>query len=460
MLLSSGQSSEVTSDQDRALDELRLAVAVGAPIGDLEHLPERCRRAVELAQAVGAPLLAAVEVAEAARDDVRRGQRAVAVASAQTRAVAGGLRLAPILLVPGLARLVGADLLAFYSSGIGLMVLAVGLGLLALGAVIVVVLVRRVGRTTAGPSTRDPLAIGAAVVAAVVAYRLSGPVPGLLTGLAVEHVVSSRRPRPLLTVGVDEAADLVATALTAGVSGPEALRLAADALPAHATRLRRLAFGLELGMGPEEIVGGDVAGDLASGYGAPARRGPRPGPRSAVGRTRSAVGRVPDAGELRATARPASRTADRRVRRPAERAASEPAERRAPQAADRRAPGASERRAAGTTDRRAPEATDRRAAGATDRRAARRPQRTGAPSDPLHRLAVLLAAAERMGAPVAPSVRHLARELRADDLARVLAAAERLPAQLTFPTALCLLPATVLLIGAPIVQTGLSAAGY
>ena len=81
-------------------------------------------------------------------------------------------------------------------------------------------------------------------------------------------------------------------------------------------------------------------------------------------------------------------------------------------------------------------------------------------SDPLHRLAVLLAAAERVGAPVAPSVRHLARELRADDLARVLAAAERLPAQPTFPTALCLLPATVLLIGAPIVQTGLSAAGY
>lgn len=87
------------------------------------------------------------------------------------------------------------------------------------------------------------------------------------------------------------------------------------------------------------------------------------------------------------------------------------------------------------------------------------PPRSGA-ADPLHRLASLLAAAERTGAPVADSVRHLAREFRADDLARVLAAAERLPAQLTFPTALCLLPATVLLIGAPIVQTGLSAAGY
>jgi hypothetical protein len=50
------------------------------------------------------------------------------------------------------------------------------------------------------------------------------------------------------------------------------------------------------------------------------------------------------------------------------------------------------------------------------------------------------------------------RDLRADDLARVLAAAERLPAQLTFPTALCLLPATLLLVGAPIVHAGLAAA--
>jgi len=391
------QSTEVTGEQDRALDELRLAVAVGAPIGALAQLPERCRRAVELAQAVGAPLLAAVEAAESARDDVRRGQRAVAVASAQTRAVAGGLLLAPILLVPGLARLVGADLLAFYSSGVGLLVLAVGLGLLAVGAGIVVVLVRRVGRSDGGSSTRDPLALGVAVVAGFVGYRLGGPVPGLLVALTVEHVVSSRRPRPVPTAGVDEAADLVATALTAGVSGPEALRLAADALPAHATRLRRLAFGLELGMGPEQILGGEAAADAAGGPWTPARR---------------ALG--PDSGQASGRG----------------------------------------------TDPRRPRAADRPPPGAADRRTPHRPHLSGAPSDPLHRLAVLLAAAERVGAPVAPSVRHLARELRADDLARVLAAAERLPAQLTFPTALCLLPATVLLIGAPIVQTGLSAAGY
>ena len=437
MLLRSSRGTEVTGEQDRALDELRLAVTVGAPLGGIEQLPERCRRAVELAQAVGAPLLAAVEAAESARDDVRRGQRAVAVASAQTRTVAGGLLVAPLLLVPGLARLVGADLIAFYSSAVGLLVLAVGLGLLALGAIIVVLLVRRVGRSDTTSPSRDPLALGAAVVAGVVGHRLAGPVTGLLAALAVEHLISAHRPRPLPTAGVDEAADLVATALTAGVSGPEALRLAADALPAHATRLRRLALGLELGMGPEEILGGAATREHDSGPGTVSRRPAAPWPAGAQGNEQHGL-----------------RAADRWAAPFADRPAPGGAARRAPWAADRRAPGAADRRTPWAADRRAPWPW------AADRRASPRLGRAVAPTDPLHRLAVLLAAAERVGAPVAPSVRHLARELRADDLARVLAAAERLPAQLTFPTALCLLPATVLLIGAPIVQTGLSAAGY
>jgi hypothetical protein len=82
---------------------------------------------------------------------------------------------------------------------------------------------------------------------------------------------------------------------------------------------------------------------------------------------------------------------------------------------------------------------------------------TGSPQ--LDRLTTVLVAAHDVGAPVAPALRRFAADLRADELARVLAAAERLPAQLTFPTALCLLPATVLLVGAPIVQAGLAAAG-
>ncbi len=64
-----------------------------------------------------------------------------------------------------------------------------------------------------------------------------------------------------------------------------------------------------------------------------------------------------------------------------------------------------------------------------------------------------------VGAPVGPALRRLAADVRADELARVLAAAERLPVRLTFPTALCLLPGTLLLIGAPIVSAGLGAVG-
>jgi Flp pilus assembly protein TadB len=335
------------ADPEQALDELHLAVVAGAPLGALDGLPPRAQRAVTLAQEVGAPLVTAIEAARAAQDDARRAERAVAVASAQTRVVAGGLLAAPLVLVPGLARLVDADLVGFYTTPLGGLVLAVGLALLALGALLVVVLVRRVGRApTPDAARRDPVALVAAAVIALVVGRTVGWLLALPAALAAEHLVSRRRVLSAPVRGADEVADLVATALAAGVSGPEALRLSAERLPEHAGRLRRLAFGLELGMGPDDL-------QLAS-------------PASSGG---SVV------------------------------------------------------------------------------------------VDPMRRLAALLASADRTGAPVAASIRHLAAQCRADDLARVLAAAERLPAQLTFPTALCLLPATVLLIGAPIVQTGVEVVG-
>lgn len=60
------------------------------------------------------------------------------------------------------------------------------------------------------------------------------------------------------------------------------------------------------------------------------------------------------------------------------------------------------------------------------------------------------------GAPGVDVLRGLARRLREDDTRRARAAAARLPARLTFPTALVLVPATVLAIGAPIVLQGLA----
>lgn len=72
------------------------------------------------------------------------------------------------------------------------------------------------------------------------------------------------------------------------------------------------------------------------------------------------------------------------------------------------------------------------------------------------RLAEALADGLDAGGPLVPALRALAREVRAERGAAAESAALRLPARLTFPTALLLLPATVLAIGAPIVVTGLS----
>jgi pilus assembly protein TadC len=81
----------------------------------------------------------------------------------------------------------------------------------------------------------------------------------------------------------------------------------------------------------------------------------------------------------------------------------------------------------------------------------------GREPEALMRMRELLAASNALGAPAAPTLRRLARDLRAAELARVMAAAERLPAQLTVPTTLLLLPATLLLVGAPLVAAGLTA---
>jgi len=84
----------------------------------------------------------------------------------------------------------------------------------------------------------------------------------------------------------------------------------------------------------------------------------------------------------------------------------------------------------------------------------------GARASAVERLRGVLATAEDVGASPSRALVALAADLRADRLADTLAAAERLPAQLTFPTTLLLLPATVLLVGAPIVDVGLRAAAW
>jgi pilus assembly protein TadC len=265
-------------------DRVRLHLLAGAPLaGDLRLSP-RVGRAVAVATEVGAPLLPAVEAASEAEDDDARAVRAVSVSTAQARTVARGLTLAPLLLVPLIGRLAGVDVIVFYREGVGRTILLIGLVLLAAGGALARLIILRAGRRD-----RD--------------------------------------------AELEEATELIASALAAGSGGAAALRAVAGVVPRQALRLRQLALDLDLG-----------------------------------------------------------------IRRPT--SADEP--------------------------------------------------------EALGRLREVLITASEVGAPAAPTLRHLARDLRAAELARLMAAAERLPAQLTVPTTLLLLPVTLLLVGAPLVASGLS----
>jgi hypothetical protein len=289
--------TSTASDTDR----VRLHLEAGVPLGPELRLTPRVQRAVNVAQLVGSPLLVAIEAAASAEEDASRAVRAVAVATAQSRTVAAGLVLAPLVLVPAIGRLAGADVVGFYLTPGGRSILMVGLGLLAAGALLARGLVARVGRAHADAA-------------------------------------------------IEEAVELTATAIAGGSGTASALRTVAAVLPSQGERLRRLALDLDLGT-------------ATHGPGAPVASSP---------------------------------AVSIRARRPA---------------------------------RGEPEA--------------------------LTRLRTVIVTAAHVGAPSAAALARLARDLRAAELARVLAAAERLPAQLTFPTTLLLLPATVLLIAAPLLDAGL-----
>lgn len=318
----------VTSTSRSPLDQLRLRVAAGAAPAGVDDLGDRAQRVLRVAHDTGAPLLDALDGAAAADDDRHESAQAVHVAAAQAKIVAIGLIAAPAVLVPGLGAMLGLDLVAFYTRPLGIAIAAAVLVLLGIGALLVRRLIGRVGAPPRPVAGRDGLVLGliaGAVVGALVHMVLS-PV------VAVAIAATRRRRTPPPPVDLDEAVDLVATAVAGGCGLPGALRAAATELPDLAVPLRRLAFDLELGRDPDPD-------ELPAGF---------------------------------------------------------------------------------------------------------------------DRLLDVLTTAQAVGAPVGPTLRRVAADLRSDELARVLAAAQRLPAQLIFPTALFLLPATLLAVGAPIVWAGLS----
>jgi len=269
-------------------DGVRLRILAGAPLDGLTGLTPRVRRGIAVADAVGAPLLPAVDAAVEAEDDELRAVRALGVSTAQARTVARGLTFAPLLLVPMIGGLAGVDVVSFYSGRAGRGALLVGLLLIGGG------------------------------------------------GLIARRLIA-RAARPSAEAVLEEVVELVAGALSGGVGPAAALRAVSDVVPEQSERLRRLALDLDLGLARSPAV----------------RRGPE----------------LPEG---------------------------------------------------------------------------------------LHRLREVLLTADELGAPSAPTLRRLARDLRGAELARVMAAAERLPAQLTVPTTLLLLPATLLLVAAPLVAAGFS----
>ncbi len=317
------------------------AVADERVLADLDPFVATLLR---LARDQGAAVGPVLEAATAAADQRRLTAAEVAAAIAPARTVARSLVSMPVVAVPILGAVAGADLVGFYlRDPLGRVLGVVVLVLLGVAAAWMRVLLAADGSRSTSPRAAWALAALGAVVAVI------GPVvPGV--ALVAVGLVRARSagepagPSPHLAV----VADLAAVALAAGHDLAGALRMAADHLP------------------------------------------------SAVPHARSDVAPLVVAVRVLAL---------ELVLRPVSRGDVEP----------------------------------------TDQ------DPTIAP------LAAAVRALAAAGAPGVEVLRGLARRLRDDDARRGREAAARLPARLTFPTALVLVPATVLAIGAPIVLQGLAA---
>lgn len=317
------------------------------PLGHEEvvaDLPRPVRRMVAVARECGA----SVEPALAVAGDLVREQAATAAELQRVVkpavAVARGLGAMPLVVVPLLAWVLDLDLVAFFTRDpvgrvVGIVV-AVMMGVAVLWLRGLVAAATRSPRQPAGRSSATKI-VTMALLGGVVGAVVAGPMVGaaVLGAVVWWHL----RQVPPALAGLDEVADLVATAVAAGMALPQGLRVAATHLPDdRGPAVARLALQLEL-----------LPPDLGS---------------------------------------------------------SQPEDRRP---------------ATGTSE-----------------------------LGELERLCRDLAAA---GRPAAPPLRRLARRLRDQQAGQLRLAVARLPGQLTFPTALLLVPATVLAIGAPIAMRGLAA---
>lgn len=152
----------VTSDGTVALARAAAGLRV-----DIESLSPRVARAVRLATDLGAPLVPVLEAALQVETERRELLRAVEVATAEGRAVARGLVLAPPLVGPLTAVLVTDAPFAVWTTQVGRSVLVVAIGLWLAGVAVVRGLVRRaLAPDTAGAARAEHLELAAVPAAA------------------------------------------------------------------------------------------------------------------------------------------------------------------------------------------------------------------------------------------------------------------------------------------------------
>lgn len=214
---------------------LRLALAraaAGLPVDD-RGLPAPARRALQVADRLGAPRGPALEAAIATARDRTDLRQAVEVAAAEGRSVARVLVLAPPVLGPLTALLVSDAPFAVWTTGPGRLVLLLAAVLWGAGWLVVRGLVRRATTPPAavadGPddAVLDLVAVALAGGASVPhALRLAGPGDGAAARVAMWFELGGRGPLPS---GWDEVAHALALARADGVPLAGLVRaLAAD----------------------------------------------------------------------------------------------------------------------------------------------------------------------------------------------------------------------------------------
>jgi len=236
----------------RALDAVRLAAASGSHRIAFDRLdPDTCV-VLTAASDIGAPLSLAAEIAHDRMVHQADVARAVAVASAEARSVAGFLLVAPVVLLPLTGRVLDVSIWTVFSQPLGVGVLGVAGMLYAFGFGVIRQLRHGLHAPVVGtdtPKMGGRLFFAAALIMLGV---LRGSVGFVVVGVVVLVLVRARRfQTSTVTVGqVAQATEVVVLSTTAGQSVPHALRRAATMVPAGARDLRQIAFALECGVQP------------------------------------------------------------------------------------------------------------------------------------------------------------------------------------------------------------------